>query len=66
MRAEGRATMGRINYAGRPPSASTATGFGQVHAQVRGRRARPRPPCDVPIGHVAFRGSPSLRAVAVK
>jgi hypothetical protein len=38
LRAEGRPTTGRITYAGRPPSASTATGFGQVHAQVRGRR----------------------------
>lgn len=34
LRAEGRPTTGRITYAGRPPSASTATGFGQVHAQV--------------------------------
>lgn len=38
MRAEGRdegqaAADGRIKYAGRPPSASTATGFGEVHAQ---------------------------------
>jgi hypothetical protein len=34
LRAEGRPTTGRITFAGRPPSASTATGFGQVHAQV--------------------------------
>ncbi|KAF8071292.1 ogdh [Scenedesmus sp. PABB004] len=33
MRAEGRATTGRVTYAGRPPSASTATGYGEVHAQ---------------------------------
>lgn len=32
LRAEGRPTTGRVAYAGRPPSASTATGFGQVHA----------------------------------
>jgi hypothetical protein len=32
LRKEGRPTTGRITYAGRPPSASTATGFGQVHA----------------------------------
>ncbi len=34
LRAEGRSSTGRIPYAGRPPSASTATGFGSVHAQV--------------------------------
>ena len=38
LRAEGRPTTGRITYAGRPPSASTATGFGQGHAQGRGAR----------------------------
>jgi 2-oxoglutarate dehydrogenase E1 component len=42
MRAEGRdegaaAADGRIKYAGRPPSASTATGFGEVHAQEQAR-----------------------------
>lgn len=37
LRAEGRATTGRITYAGRPPSASTATGFGQVHAQEQAK-----------------------------
>ncbi|GBF89902.1 hypothetical protein Rsub_02606 [Raphidocelis subcapitata] len=37
LRAEGRPTTGRITYAGRPPSASTATGFGQVHAQEQAR-----------------------------
>ncbi len=35
LRAEGRTSNGRVPYAGRPPSASTATGFGSVHAQVR-------------------------------
>lgn len=33
MRAEGRTTSGRITYAGRAASASTATGYGEVHAQ---------------------------------
>lgn len=33
MRAEGRSTSGRITYAGRAASASTATGYGEVHAQ---------------------------------
>jgi 2-oxoglutarate dehydrogenase E1 component len=33
MRAEGRPTTGRITYAGREPSASTSTGYGEVHAQ---------------------------------
>lgn len=37
LRAEGRPSDGRINYAGRPPSASTATGFGEVHAQEQAR-----------------------------
>lgn len=44
MRAEGRgegrlgaAGGGRVRYAGRPPSASTATGFGEVHAQEQAR-----------------------------
>lgn len=31
LRGEGRPTDGRIKYAGRPPMASTATGFGDVH-----------------------------------
>lgn len=31
IRAEGRKTSGRLEYAGRAPSASTATGFGEVH-----------------------------------
>lgn len=33
LRAEGRPTTGRVAYAGRDPSASTATGYGEVHAQ---------------------------------
>eukprot|EP00892_Ulva_mutabilis_P000834 jgi/Ulvmu1/10751/UM068_0041.1 len=33
LRELGRGTNGRILYAGRPPSAATATGFGDVHAQ---------------------------------
>ena len=33
MRELGRDTHGRILYAGRPPSAATATGFGDFHAQ---------------------------------
>lgn len=37
MRAEGRTTTGRITYAGRDPSASTATGYGEVHAQEQAR-----------------------------
>jgi 2-oxoglutarate dehydrogenase E1 component len=37
MRAEGRATTGRVTYAGRPPSASTATGYAEVHAQEQAR-----------------------------
>lgn len=37
MRAEGRPSTGRINYAGRPPSASPATGFGQVHQQEQAK-----------------------------
>ena len=37
MRAEGRAPTGRIPYAGRAPSAATATGFGDVHAQEQSR-----------------------------
>lgn len=34
LRADGRSTTGRVTYAGRPPSAATATGFGHVRAQV--------------------------------
>ena len=37
LRAEGHPTTGRISYAGRPPSASTATGFGEVHAQEQAK-----------------------------
>lgn len=37
LRAEGRPTSGRITFAGRPPSASTATGFGEVHAQEQAK-----------------------------
>jgi 2-oxoglutarate dehydrogenase E1 component len=37
MRAEGRTTTGRITYAGRDPSASTATGYGEVHAQEQAK-----------------------------
>ncbi len=38
LRAEGKPTgSGRIPYAGRPPSASTATGFGSVHAQEQAK-----------------------------
>lgn len=37
MRAEGRATTGRITFAGRDPSASTATGYGEVHAQEQAK-----------------------------
>jgi len=37
MRAEGRATTGRVMYAGREPSASTATGYGEVHAQEQAK-----------------------------
>ena len=32
LRELGRDTHGRLLYAGRPPSAATATGFGDVHA----------------------------------
>lgn len=37
LRAEGHATTGRVSYAGRLPSASTATGYGEVHAQEQAR-----------------------------
>lgn len=37
MRAEGRSTTGRITFAGRAPSASTATGYGEVHAQEQSK-----------------------------
>jgi hypothetical protein len=37
MRAEGRTTTGRVTYAGRDPSASTATGYGEVHAQEQAK-----------------------------
>lgn len=37
MRAEGRPTTGRLPYSGRPPSASPATGFGDVHAQEQNK-----------------------------
>ncbi len=37
LRNEGRPSDGRIKYAGRPPSASTATGFGEVHAQEQAK-----------------------------
>jgi 2-oxoglutarate dehydrogenase E1 component len=40
MRAEGRPTTGRIKYAGRPTSAATATGFGEVHAQEQAKLLR--------------------------
>jgi 2-oxoglutarate dehydrogenase E1 component len=33
LRELGRPTDGRLQYAGRPPSAATATGFGDVHAR---------------------------------
>jgi 2-oxoglutarate dehydrogenase E1 component len=37
MRAEGRSTTGRVAFAGRHPSASTATGYGEVHAQEQAK-----------------------------
>ena len=37
LKAEGRPTSGRVAYAGRAPSASTATGFGEVHAQEQAK-----------------------------
>lgn len=37
LRAEGRKTDGRIKFSGRPASASTATGFGEVHAQEQAK-----------------------------
>eukprot|EP00878_Enallax_costatus_P004918 GHUV01005173.1.p1 GENE.GHUV01005173.1~~GHUV01005173.1.p1 ORF type:complete len:711 (+),score=203.05 GHUV01005173.1:2140-4272(+) len=37
MRAEGHPTTGRITFAGRAPSASTATGYGEVHAQEQSK-----------------------------
>ena len=33
LRELGRPTRGRLLYAGRPPMAATATGFGDVHAR---------------------------------
>lgn len=33
LRELGRSVSGRMLYAGRPPSAATATGFGDVHAR---------------------------------
>lgn len=33
LRELGRQTAGRLLYAGRPPMAATATGFGNVHAR---------------------------------
>jgi 2-oxoglutarate dehydrogenase E1 component len=37
MRAEGRATTGRVAFAGRDPSASPSTGYGEVHAQEQAK-----------------------------
>ena len=52
MRTEGRHLPDHIPYAGRGPSASTATGFGSVHAQEQVRAPLLLPlhaPCKPPM-----------------